>query len=86
MSLEKPELERVHVAKMRLCLTCRRPFNSGWSGERVCGRCKSQDDWGEGEAYGMEYPSLLTGKSRFIVLPTYRLGRAKCREDAFSRP
>ena len=53
MRLEKPETERVHVEKTRLCLKCRRPFNSGWSGERVCASCKSRDDWGEGEAYAM---------------------------------
>ncbi len=54
MGLEKPESERVHVAKTRLCLKCRRPFNSGWSGERVCRRCKSRHDWREGETSGVE--------------------------------
>ncbi len=53
MSIKKQESERVDVAKTRLCLKCRSPFNSGWSGERVCGPCKSQHDWGVGEAYGM---------------------------------
>ncbi len=33
--------ERVHVAKTRKCLKCREPFKSDWSGERICGKCKS---------------------------------------------
>jgi hypothetical protein len=31
--------------KIRSCLMCRDDFESAWSGERVCKRCKSQAQW-----------------------------------------
>lgn len=31
--------------KTRLCLSCRSPFESTWSGERVCRRCKATSNW-----------------------------------------
>ena len=40
---------QVQVAAKRTCLSCRRPFASGWAGHRVCGRCKSLDAWRSGE-------------------------------------
>ncbi len=43
----KPKPERVHVAKTRKCLKCREPFESEWSGERVCKHCKSLASWRE---------------------------------------
>ena len=36
----KPKPERTYVAKTRRCLKCREPFESEWSGERICRRCK----------------------------------------------
>ncbi len=47
MSVSKPKTERVHVAKTRKCLKCCEPFESEWSGERVCKHCKSLDSWRE---------------------------------------
>jgi len=41
-SVLKPQPERSYEAKTRLCLKCRKPFVSTWSGERVCRICKSQ--------------------------------------------
>ena len=40
-----PMLERIDIAKTRDCLMCRDPFESRWSGERVCRRCKGRDGW-----------------------------------------
>ena len=31
--------------KIRSCLMCKDDFESAWSGERVCKRCKSQSKW-----------------------------------------
>lgn len=36
------------TAKERPCLMCTKPFPSKWSGERVCKRCKSGNQWREG--------------------------------------
>jgi len=33
------------VAKRRACLRCRRDFRSTWSGERICGACKSGEHY-----------------------------------------
>lgn len=35
--------------KMRPCLRCRTPFESGWPGERVCTACKGTRSWKSGE-------------------------------------
>jgi len=32
-------------AKSRLCLKCKTPFESMWSGERICGHCKRSKAW-----------------------------------------
>ena len=48
MSASKPKPERIYVTKTRLCLVCRKPFESEWSGERVCKHCKSLNSWREG--------------------------------------
>lgn len=37
-----------HVAKDRSCLRCRNGFQSNWSGERICPRCKSSSSWQRG--------------------------------------
>lgn len=42
---KKPAPDRVYQAKKRPCLSCRRPFLSSWSGERVCPACKSTAVW-----------------------------------------
>jgi len=44
----KREPERTYKIKTRLCLKCRKPFESGWEGERICSRCKSQSSWRDG--------------------------------------
>jgi len=47
---KKPEAEAVteEVRKERLCLMCHSDFMSGWSGERICPRCRSKAAWREG--------------------------------------
>ncbi len=55
MTVSKPVSERVHVAKTRQCLKCREPFESEWSGERVCKHCKSLDSWREATTSTPEY-------------------------------
>ena len=40
-----PMPERIYITKTRSCLKCREPFESEWSGERVCRRCKGRDSW-----------------------------------------
>ena len=34
--------------RVRKCLTCREPFESEWSGNRVCKRCKASAAWRQG--------------------------------------
>src|SRR5581483_4768217 len=41
----KPEPERYIEPKIRPCLVCKTPFQSEWSGERICRRCKSAKIW-----------------------------------------
>ena len=31
--------------KIRKCLRCSAEFESAWSGERICKRCKSSNSW-----------------------------------------
>lgn len=40
------------VPKMRQCLTCQGAFQSEWSGERVCRRCKTKSGWRQGRQAG----------------------------------
>ncbi len=42
---KKPRTKRMGKAKTRLCLKCRKPFESQWAGERICQHCKSLDSW-----------------------------------------
>ena len=35
--------------KTRICLMCRNVFESEWSGERICRKCKSTERWRQGE-------------------------------------
>ena len=51
----EPMQERIYIAKMRPCLKCREPFESEWSGERVCKRCKSGIRWREGSDFESEW-------------------------------
>lgn len=37
------------VAKRRKCLRCSATFLSAWSGQRVCGHCKSTKSWRDHE-------------------------------------
>jgi Zn finger protein HypA/HybF involved in hydrogenase expression len=37
-----------HQRKDRMCLSCRSMFDSAWSGERVCPRCKGTSAWRTG--------------------------------------
>ena len=36
------------VPKLRKCLRCKADFQSEWSGERVCRRCKASSTWRNG--------------------------------------
>lgn len=36
------------VPKTRICLLCRSDFESEWSGERICKRCKGTAAWKSG--------------------------------------
>ena len=38
-------------AKTRACLRCHQRFESDWSGERICRRCKGSTTWQNGEPY-----------------------------------
>jgi hypothetical protein len=40
------------VPRVRLCLRCRTSFESEWSGERICRRCKSTTSWRNGLPHG----------------------------------
>ena len=42
------EVAEKDTPKIRPCLSCRTPFESAWSGERVCKRCKSSKLWQNG--------------------------------------
>ena len=33
-----------HVRSRRLCLFCRKMFDSSWAGERFCRRCRTDSD------------------------------------------
>ncbi len=37
------------VPKVRYCLLCEARFQSAWSGEPICPRCKSKAAWRKGE-------------------------------------
>jgi len=47
-----PEAERMgthwDLPKTRQCLRCQVRFESEWSGERICPRCKGSKDWRSG--------------------------------------
>ena len=43
------------VPKLRKCLTCQTQFESEWSGERICKRCKSSAAWKSGAGTGSSF-------------------------------
>jgi len=49
----KAENELPQHTKRRHCLKCQVPFESAWSGERVCPKCKTSHDWRDGDALNM---------------------------------
>ncbi len=59
---KKPGMKRKGEVKTRLCLMCREAFKSAWSGERVCGRCKSDSSWRYGSGLETEWPVVSRGK------------------------
>ena len=54
----KAENEPSEQAESRKCLKCRAPFESAWSGERVCSKCKNTRAWRDSYTVNM---SALTG-------------------------
>ncbi len=44
----KPEPDVATVTKTRLSLICKISFESDWSGESICRRCKSTKMWNSG--------------------------------------
>ena len=55
MHYSKPQPEYVEEAKTRLCLKCRKQFESSWPGERICTHCKSRISWHEGAAFEVRH-------------------------------
>jgi len=51
--LRKAENEPPQQTKLRHCLKCQARFESAWSGERVCPKCKTKHFWREGVAANM---------------------------------
>ena len=41
---------RYDANKTRRCLRCQTTFDSQWSGERICPRCKGTSTWREGNS------------------------------------
>lgn len=42
------EAQQPNTVKDRQCLKCKATFQSEWSGERVCRRCKGTNAWRNG--------------------------------------
>jgi len=49
---ETPKDDERDAPKIRDCLRCGTPFESAWSGERICKRCKSSSAWKNGAMHG----------------------------------
>lgn len=46
---ESPDNKRgKDASKIRQCLRCKASFQSEWSGERICPRCKGTSSWKNG--------------------------------------
>lgn len=43
-NISKPKSDRADKPSVRRCLDCRDEFLSSWAGERICRRCKSDDE------------------------------------------
>ncbi len=50
---QKPEADPAlaHVCKERQCLKCGVKFESKWSGDRICSKCKNGSAWREGATW-----------------------------------
>ncbi len=46
-----PERPRDDGPKLRQCLRCSAEFESEWSGERICRRCKGSASWRTGSPH-----------------------------------
>lgn len=51
-----PDRPSTDGPKVRACLRCRVSFESQWSGERICSRCKSSHAWRAGSPFA-SHPS-----------------------------
>jgi len=60
-SVEPGDHPASDLAKVRQCLRCQAEFSSNWSGERICGRCKSSKAWRTG---GYAQPQSSAGRRR----------------------
>jgi hypothetical protein len=47
-----PGSSALGIPKSRCCLKCQSTFQSEWSGERLCRRCKSKSGWRQGRQVG----------------------------------
>ena len=45
---KKPASGSTNERRTRVCLKCRKPFESEWAGERICRKCKSTAAWRNG--------------------------------------
>ena len=52
-SRREPDPQARDVPKNRACLRCKVRFESQWSGERICRRCKNSTNWRNGLPVGM---------------------------------
>lgn len=50
-AFHQPRLNPVRAAeaKKRKCLSCGDTFDSKWSGDRICRKCKMTEGWHDGE-------------------------------------
>ena len=47
-AVQTQDLNPGDVPKVRKCLMCGNSFESAWSGERICKRCKGSSAWKSG--------------------------------------
>jgi hypothetical protein len=50
VELDSEDEDQQDQVKYRPCLMCSDEFESAWSGERICKRCKSQAQWQTGRS------------------------------------
>ena len=46
-AITETETEKFELT-IRVCLMCRKRFESEWDGERICRKCKSTEQWRRG--------------------------------------